>query len=839
MLMLGLLGLVQLATGQIDGTVRSDAGRPIAGAVVTIDALERRVEADPAGRFSLREIPPGRWQVSIAADGYAAVTLRAEVAPNATTRIDIGLAARGEDDRPSLEIIVLSDDGGPLDLATVSLAGQVRTSAGGRATFRGLDPGQYRLRIQRLGYASIDTLISHGSGVDRVSVRLMPRPRDLPPLDVVAAPRSPRTSTIAAPGDLAGALATGFTRLSHEEIRSVPPAFEPDVLRALQATAGIGAANDINAHPAIRGGAPEHTLFLLDGAPVLAPYHMFGLFGAFNPDAVDEVQVLRGSLPARIGGALGSVISLRSARPDRPRLTGGATVLTSRLAGSGPIGDGGSWLLAGRRTNLGFGESGPFDIDMPYWFWDLQGTVRVKPARDQEITATGYGSGDKFIEDLFFVDQGSAPLFSSWGNRVASIGWRLTRARGFDASASIWRSTYQSLLALGDTALRVDGAVTRGRTRMQGASIAIGGPVGRGTLRFDAAATATSAKLAGDSASPGYLDDQADRKVVELSSSLELEQRIGPVTAAPGVRLTRWSSGRQWSLEPRVTVRLESPDGTQVSASVGRTEQALFALRDDRLPILGVPFWLLPDSAEPRARATAFEVAAARTLGTGWKIEAAVVHRRLTGLPRWRPAGTRDLAELAFDAGTVTGLELSLTRQSGRLTGWVTYAPLVSSVRDERGEQYRPLWDRRHTVDAVFQIRLGSWGTISQRIAAATGQPFWAEQGMFTGSEFDPVTGTVRPRTDADFPIWSTTQGRLPLYFRADLTMSGSWRIGGIQVSPFAGLINLTGRRNVAGYRVQPGGLANTLEYLPRRQLPRLPVLGVDITIAGSRSVSP
>lgn len=837
--MLALLGLVQLATGGIDGTVRSDAGLPIAGAVVTVDSLQRRVETDPAGRFSFREIPAGRWQVSIAADGYSVVTLRVDVAAGATTRIEIGLTPRGEADRARLEVTVLGDDGGPLDLATLTLGGQVRTSAGGRVTFRGLDPGPYRLQVQRLGYVSLDTVISRGSGVQRISVRLVPRPRDLPTLDVVAAPRSPRVSTLAPPGDLAGALATGFTRMSREELRSVPPAFEPDVLRALQATAGVGAANDINAHPAIRGGAPEHTLFLLDGAPVLAPYHMFGLFGAFSPDAVDEVQVLRGSLPARIGGALGSVISVRSARPDRTRLTGGATVLTSRLAGSGPIGQGGSWLLAGRRTNLGFGESGPFDIDMPYWFWDIQGTVRVKPGRHQEITVTGYGSGDKFVEDLFFIDQGSAPLFSSWGNRVASLTWCLTPPRGVEASASLWRSSYRSLLALGDTALRVDGAVTAGRTRMRGASVAVGGPIGRGKVRFDASATATSAKLAGDSASPGYLDDRADRRLVELSSSLELEQRIGPMVVAPGVRLTRWSTGRRWSVEPRLAMRLGLPDGGQVTASVTRTEQALFALRDDRLPILGVPFWLLPDSAEPRARATAFELAAARNLGRGWKIEAAVVHRRLTGLPRWRPSGTRDLEGLGFDAGTVTGLELSLAKPSGRLTGWVTYAPLVSSVIDDRGDEYRPLWDRRHTLDGVFQLRLGSWGTVSHRIAAATGQPFWAEQGMFTGSEFDPVTGTVRRRTDADFPIWSTTQGQLPVYVRADLTVSGSWRIGSVQVSPFAGLINLTGRRNVTGYRVQPGGLANTLEYLPRRQLPRIPVLGIDITVASSKGASP
>ncbi|MGE0554373.1 MAG: hypothetical protein AB7R55_13175, partial [Gemmatimonadales bacterium] len=109
------------------------------------------------------------------------------------------------------------------------------------------------------------------------------------------------------------------------------------------------------------------------------------------------------------------------------------------------------------------------------------------------------------------------------------------------------------------------------------------------------------------------------------------------------------------------------------------------------------------------------------------------------------------------------------------------------------------------------------------------------EQGMFAGAEFDPVTGSARQRRDAPFPIWSSTQGRLPLYFRADLTARATWRVGGVGIAPFAGVINLTNRRNVTGYRAQPGGLQGTIEYLPRRQLPRVPVLGVDFTIGQER----
>jgi hypothetical protein len=766
--MLRLLLLLQAATGRIDGTVTTDAGAPIAGATVTIAALDRRAESDRDGRFTFRQLRAGILDLSVTAPGFQPASLRVEVSADRTVRIEIGLMPR-------------LPRGDPAGTSPVPQA----------------------------------------------------RPQELPPLEVVARTRSGATSPISAPGDLSDALVTGFTRLTREEIKAVPPTFEPDVLRALQATAGVGAANDINAHPAIRGSAPEHTLFLLDGAPVLGPYHMFGLFGAFNPDAVDDAQILRGSLPARVGGALGSVVSLRSARPRGFRVTGGATVLASRIAASGPVGGAGSWLVAGRRTNLGFGASGPFDIEMPYWFWDLQSTFRVAPGPDQEIIVTGYASGDKFVEDLFFVDQGSAPLFSTWSNRVVSAAWRLTRPRGWSASVGIWRSAYRSMLALGDTAFRADSAATNGTTSLAGASVALGRPLGRGAFRLDLGLTSNRAALKGDSVAPGYLDDHVDRRLVELSASAELEQRIGPVTVAPGVRATHWSVGSRWTVEPRLTARWESARGLRVTASATRTEQALFALRDDRLPILGVPFWILPDSLEPRAGATSFELAAAGSVAPGWVAEVSLFHRRLSGLARWRPSGIRDLSELGFDQGTVSGLELSLARKIGKVTGWVTYTPLISTVRDGTGGSYRALWHRGHALTAVAELKLGGWGHISHRFALSTGQPFWVEQGTFSGSEFDPFTGTARPRTDADFPIWSSTQGQLPVYLRADLTASATWRIGGVRLSPFAGLINLGGRRNVTGYRAQPGGLAGTIEYLPRRQLPRVPVLGVDFSIGG------
>ena len=90
--------------------------------------------------------------------------------------------------------------------------------------------------------------------------------------------------------------------------------------------------NDLSAQLHVWGGAPDQNLFLLDGARIFAPYHMFGLFGAFNADAVDRVEFYRTMIPARRRGALSASIEAQQ-RPgarDGIAFDGGLGLLGAR-----------------------------------------------------------------------------------------------------------------------------------------------------------------------------------------------------------------------------------------------------------------------------------------------------------------------------------------------------------------------------------------------------------------------------------------------------------------------------------------------------------------------------
>ena len=71
----------------------------------------------------------------------------------------------------------------------------------------------------------------------------------------------------------------------------------------------------------VRGAAADHTAFLLDGVPVLAPYHAAGLFSAWNPDALASVRLTAAAPSPGLPDALAGVVTGTTRTPG-PRARG-------------------------------------------------------------------------------------------------------------------------------------------------------------------------------------------------------------------------------------------------------------------------------------------------------------------------------------------------------------------------------------------------------------------------------------------------------------------------------------------------------------------------------------
>ncbi|NND32554.1 MAG: TonB-dependent receptor plug domain-containing protein, partial [Saprospiraceae bacterium] len=145
-------------------------------------------------------------------------------------------------------------------------------------------------------------------------------------------------------------------KLDMQTIKSVPTLLgEVEVIRSLQLLPGVTTVGEGASGFNVRGGSIDQNLVLLDEAPVFNSSHLFGFFSVFNPDAVKDVKLYKGGIPARYGGRLSSILDVRMKEGNSKSLNinGGVGFIFSRLAIEAPIvKDKASFIVAGRRSYI-------------------------------------------------------------------------------------------------------------------------------------------------------------------------------------------------------------------------------------------------------------------------------------------------------------------------------------------------------------------------------------------------------------------------------------------------------------------------------------------------------
>ena len=148
--------------------------------------------------------------------------------------------------------------------------------------------------------------------------------------------------------------AFGMHRLNAKEVGKIPAVLgEPDLLKAIQLLPGVSSATEGSTGFSVRGGSPDQTLIQLDGVPVYNVKHLWGFMSAFNNDAISETRLYKGSLPARFGGRLSSVLDVSMKEGNMKKRTGTFSVspIAGRYTLEGPIvKNKASFMVSGRTT---------------------------------------------------------------------------------------------------------------------------------------------------------------------------------------------------------------------------------------------------------------------------------------------------------------------------------------------------------------------------------------------------------------------------------------------------------------------------------------------------------
>lgn len=608
-----------------------------------------------------------------------------------------------------------------------------------------LEPGEYRLRVTAFGYATLDTVVSTSS--HPLEIRLTDSPIPLPGITVSGMGDRP----FAAPE-------VSVQTLTPAKVRRVPAALESDIFRAIQAQPGVVAPSAFSSRLLVRGGAADQNQFLLDGYPVIHPYHLTGAFSAFHLDAVQGAEFWLAAPPARYGGHLSSVLDVALREGNRKRHTGTASLGLISTAGiiEGPH-PRGAWFAGLRTTYLDL-ITKAFGREIPYRFYDGYAKTYVD-----------LGAADRIGALVFLGNDGTWRAGThgdhfDWQNEVYGLSWRhLFGGRAvFEQRLSLSRFTevldtgYSNLHGAGiQTDHRIALAAAAGHLRLDLVArhqIETGYAVERRTTR-------NSVRYLEKGLPPSvlanrYTESTRTMAAVYLQDDIEV---MNPLAVRLGLRLE--TTNGVTSLQPRLAAKYLLSDRFALTAGAGWLRQYNHLLQDPDIAfdIYTADIWLTAGEVGiPASRSAHAVLGAEARLSGNWRARAEAYSKWSSGLVTLAPFRTEAkefaIHRLEHASGLDQGIDLSIAREgAGPVRGWAGYS-LARSTRTVGDERFPADLNPRHRFVVV-------WDTDPWRKWLFTGR-----FEVFEGIPFTPAIEII-PRRPFDFGLGQFTEECMAIDF--------------------------------------------------------------------------
>ncbi|WP_462255158.1 TonB-dependent receptor [Ferruginibacter sp.] len=594
----------------------------------------------------------------------------------------------------------------------------------------------------------------------------------------------------------------GKFTLPIEQIKSIPAFLgEVDLLKTIQLLPGIRNAGEGSAGLYVRGGGPDQNLILLDDAPVYNTGHLFGFFSIFNSDAIKNVTLIKGGMPAQYGGRLSSVldISMKEGNNQKYQVEGGIGLIASRLSIQGPIKkDKASFIVSARRTYIDaltkpFIKPGSQFYGSGYYFYDLNAKVNYKFSEKDRVYLSGY-----FGRDVFDFANGKQSLKVNipWGNATGTLRWNhVFNKKLFGNTTAVYndynftfkaaQNNFEIKLASGirDVSIKQDFDLYP----FTGHKIKFGGiftyhkftPSVVSGKQDSVVFNPNNAQTKFANEAAVYLQDDweiSDKIKINAGLRYSWFQQIGAykiyATDANGNRTdsTVFKRGEAvktyGGLEPRLTLRYALNDETSLKASVTRNLQYIH-LVSNAGTTLPTDIWV-PSTYKVKPQisflyaAGLFKNFKDNTYETSVEVYYKQMQNQIEYQEGYTPNSLDDTENsFAFGKGWSYGTEFFINKARGKLTGWVGYT-LSWTWRKfaalNFGEKYPAKYDRRHDLSVVGIYELNKKWKLSATFVYGSGnattlpQRFYIVNGILT-QEYSRIN-----------------EYRLPAYHRLDLS---------------------------------------------------------------------
>ncbi|MCY3630762.1 MAG: TonB-dependent receptor plug domain-containing protein [Bacteroidetes bacterium] len=646
---------------------------------------------------------------------------------------------------------------------------------------------------------------------------------------------------------------------------------ETDVFKTLQLLPGVQSGREGTAGLYVRGGSPDQNLVLLDGVTVYNPNHLYGFLSVFNSDAIKDVTLIKGGMPARYGGRLSSVIDLTMEEGNMREFEGTASVgiIGSSFTFQGPIKkDRASFIVAARRTYLDLLVYPFLDEDEKagYYFYDASAKINYITSSKDRVYLSIYAGRDRAYA------RGRSDQVSLWTQDRSEFGWRnLTATARWNR---IWGAKFFSNTLLGYTRYR---AGTRSQQEsgplddrsdiqsfyrnsyVSGITDIIGrmefdwvpNPVHYlrfglgGTVHAYNTGTLSEREFGVDIAPVDTVYNPGHKiRALEIHTYVEDEVRLSSdLSLNAGVRASSFFvRGRRYhSFQPRFNVRWK------FSANLAfKTSYALLKQNSHLLPVangLSLPLDLWVPATDQVRPQSATQVAS----GFAWNSPQRAYEVTIEGFYKWMNsqieyAEGAQINNLTGDSwqdriesgkGWSYGGELFVRKSTGRITGWIGYSLTKTrrkfpALNDGRTFPFR--FDRLHDVSVAASWQLSQSIGLSAVWVYGTGQAVWLPVGHFYGFQHDPggSFNVFEPEKSRLLTAFGDRNSvRMRAYHRLDLSMQVKRdRRWAYRTFSF-GVYNAYSRRNpFLLYTKNPSDEnGNALNYLIFQQVSAFPVI--------------
>ena len=599
-------------------------------------------------------------------------------------------------------------------------------------------------------------------------------------------------------------------KMSIATIKQMPAVLgEVDVIKSILFLPGVTNAGEGQSGFNVRGGGADQNLILLDEATIFNSSHLFGFFSVFNPDAIKDLKLYKGGIPARYGGRASSVLDIyqKDGNSNDFHMNGGIGLISSRLLAEGPIvKDKGSFLFAGRASYAHLFLKLSNNKNSAY-FYDLNTKLNYKLNKNNNLYLSGY-----FGRDVFDINQS---FTNTYGNSTLNVRWNHLYSDKLFSNLSLIYSDYYYGLNIDLVGFNWDSGIKNynlkydfkyylsNKIKLNYGADAIYYDFNPGTINPSTPNSGINYKQLEKKYAfePSlYLDIEqklSEKINMEYGIRYSMFSRLGnstkniyandqPVVFDPELKIYEKATpiGTEFygknkvmasynNFEPRFSIAYELNENRSIKASYNRMVQYLQLVSNTASPT-PLDVWTPSDSYIKPQLADQFAVGYfANFKDDNYSVEVESFYKKIKNRMDYID-GANLIANEAIEQVILNGemrsygLELMLRKNTGKLSGWVSYTLSRSEQRTpgrtanetgiNNGNWYKSAYDKTHNLAVTSSYKLNKKWNFGANFVLQTGQPVTYPNGQYT------YLGITVPS------YGTRNENNLPLYHHLDIS---------------------------------------------------------------------